>query len=176
MTTATTPTASPPSRPRPQSMPDGMVSFLGSALTAISRVDPAIPPASQWANRPTPATDRPPPQWLQPTLRRMLNLPWDDHNWNDDAKPTDPAAAANLLLLLATILDDAAPPPYIVPTWRGGVQAEWSAAAIDLEIEVDPNGDVTYFYESSTEEYEGPLCDDIERLIRCARCLLPAAE
>ena len=176
MTTATTTTVSSTGRPRPESMPDGLVSFLGSALTALSRVDPAIPLDRQWASRPTAAADGPPPRWLQPTIRRMLDLPWDDNNWNDDAKPADPNAVANLLILLASILDDAAPPPYIVPTWTGGVQAEWSEADIDLEIEVDPNEAVAYFYKSGTEEYEGLLCDDIERLIRYARRLLPAAE
>lgn len=176
MTTATTTTAAPPGRPRPQSMPDGLVSFLGSAFTALSQIDPAIPPDRQWASRPMPAADRPQPRWLQPTIRRMLDLPWDDNNWNDDAKPADPNAAAKLLILLASILDDAAPPPYIVPTWTGGVQAEWSEAGIDLEIEVDPNEAAAYFYKSDTEEYEGPLCDNIERLIRYARRLLPAAE
>ena len=164
MTTATTTTASPPGHPRLQSMPDGLVSFLGSALAALSRVDPAIPPDRQWASRPTAAADRPPPRWLQPTIRRMLDLPWDDNNWNDDAKPADPNAAANLLILLAHILDDAAPTPIIVPTWRGGAQAEWHMNDVDLEIEVDPDGTIYYSFENPIEECEGPVGDDLSDL------------
>ncbi len=116
------------------------------------------------------------PRWFEPTIRRMLDLPWDDDNWNDDAKPTQPHAAANLLATLAAILDDATPPPAIVPSWRGGVQAEWHRNGIYLEIEADPDGSVEYYFTSATEEYEGPVeADNLPALIRQARGLAERA-
>ena len=116
---------------------------------------------------------RPQPQWLQPTIRRILTLPWDDDNWNDDARPIDPAAAANLLFLLASILDDTTPTPIIVPTWRGGVQAEWHKNDVDLEIEVDPDGTIYYSFENSAEEHEGPVSEDLNELTRYVSYLRP---
>ena len=116
---------------------------------------------------------RPQPQWLQPTIWRTLALPWGDDNWNDDARPTDPAAAANLLILLASILDDTAPTPIIVPTWRGGVQAEWHKNDVDLEIEVDPDGTIYYSFENSAEEHEGPVSEDLNELTRYVSYLRP---
>ena len=57
--------------------------------------------------------------------------------------------------ILKVILDEQAPPPSIVPTWVGGIQAEWHHNGIDLEIEVSPNGNVEYFFKSPDTEYEG---------------------
>ncbi len=112
------------------------------------------------------------PRWFEPTIRRMAGLPWDDDNWNDDAKPTQPNAAALLLATLAKILDDDSPGPIIVPTWRGGVQAEWHQNGVDLEIEADPDGSVEYYFEDAAEEYEGPVTtDNLSQLIRQARGL-----
>ena len=112
----------------------------------------------------------PQPQWLQPTIQRMLALPWDDGNWNDDARPTDPAAAAKLLILLVSTLDDTAPTPTIVPTWRGGVQAEWHTNGVDLEIEVDPTEPAQYFFFSHAdeEEYEEPVAGNLDQLVGLA--------
>ena len=116
------------------------------------------------------------PEWFEPVIKAMAKLPWDEDNWNDDAKPTQPSAAARLLVLLAEILDDATPPPYIVPTWRGGIQAEWHQNGIDLEIEVDPEGWLEYYFENDSEHYEGPLTEEnLSELIRQARGLLTDA-
>ena len=153
-------------------LPAGVVSFLDIVVAAALRQpDPAAGPARWGADRMAALSQRPPqPRWLQPTIRRMLTLPWDDDNWNDDARPTDPAAAANLLILLASILDDAAPTPIIVPTWRGGVQAEWHTNGVDLEIEVDPTEPAQYSFCGHTddEEYEEPVAGNLEQLVGLA--------
>ena len=116
------------------------------------------------------------PRWFEPTIRRMAGLPWDNDNWNDDAKPTQPNAAALLLATLAAILDDATPPPAIVPSWRGGVQAEWHRNGVYLEIEADPDGSVECYFRSVSEEYEGPVTADIlPALIRQAHRLMETA-
>ena len=113
------------------------------------------------------------PAWFEPVVKSLARLPWDDDNWNDDAKPTQPQAAARLLALLARILDDGTPPPTLVPTWRGGVQAEWHEKGVYLEIESDPDGALEYYFESDAEEYEGPLTvENLPELVRRAHTLL----
>ena len=177
MTTATaTATAAPaPAGASAPGLPAGIVSFLDIIVTAALRQpDPAAGPVQREADRMAALSQRPPqPRWLQPTIRRMLTLPWDDDNWNDDARPIDPAAAANLLFLLASILDDTTPTPIIVPTWRGGVQAEWHKNDVDLEIEVDPDGTIYYSFENSAEEHEGPVSEDLNELTRYVSYLRP---
>ena len=174
MTTATATVTAAPDRAAAGApgLPAGIVSFLDIIVAAALRQsDPAAGPARsvQWeADRMAALSQQ--PRWLQPTIRRMLTLPWDDDNWNDDARPTDPAAAANLLLLLASILDDTTPTPIIVPTWRGGVQAEWHTNGVDLEIEVDPTEPAQYFFfgHADEEEYEEPVAGNLEQLVGLA--------
>ena len=172
MTTATATAAPAPAAASAPGLPAGIVSFLDIVVAAALRQpDPAAGPVQREADRMAALPQRPPqPRWLQPTIRRMLTLPWDNDNWNDDARPTDPAAAANLLILLASILDDTAPTPTIVPTWRGGVQAEWHTNGVDLEIEVDPTEPAQYFFFSHTneEEYEEPVAGNLEQLVGLA--------
>ena len=63
-------------------------------------------------------------------------------------------------------------PTSIGPTWKGGVTAEWHANGFDLEIECDPEGNKTYYFNGpEIEEYEGPIEDDLTRLQRHFRML-----
>ena len=156
-----------------ENVPAGLISLWGRTISAMCRVDPSLTLAERWASRPATTAIHPQPQWLEPTIRRMLDLPWDVDNWNDDAKPTDPGAAADLLILLTSILDADAPTPSIVPTWRGGVQAEWHRNGVDLEIEVDPAEPIGYYFRSPTEEYEELVDGNMEKLIGLAACLAP---
>ena len=173
----TTPTATATAAPAPAGasapgLPAVVVSFLDIVVTAALRQPAPAAGSVQWeADRMAALPQQ--PRWLQPTIRRMLTLPWDNDNWNDDARPTDPAAAANLLILLASILDDTAPTPIIVPTWRGGVQAEWHKNDVDLEIEVDPDGTIYYSFENSAEEHEGPVSEDLNELTKYVSYLRP---
>lgn len=116
------------------------------------------------------------PKWFEPTIAAMANLPWDEDDWNDDAKRTQPNAAAILLVLLAKILDADSPPPIIVPTWRGGVQAEWHRNSVDLELEADPDGAIYCSFENPAEEYEGFVGNDLRELIRFVGCLSDGSE
>ena len=144
-------------------MPAGMVSVF-KQVVFMNRSDSVLPAAGKE------------PGWFEPVVKAMAGLPWDDDNWNDDARPTQPDAAARLLALLAEILDEAAPPPQMVPTWRGGLQAEWHQNGIDLEIESDPDGWLEYYFENEREEYEGPLTsENLPELIKRTRGLLAAA-
>jgi hypothetical protein len=51
--------------------------------------------------------------------------------------------------------------PWIVPTFRGGLQCEWHADGIDLEIDIDPNGSVDVLFMDSIEqkEWDGSLTE-----------------
>ena len=93
-----------------------------------------------------------PPEWVQPTLKRLgqlLILPrdWDSYG----GRPVDPACAlAAWQLLLALMVDDT-PVSTLVPAARGGVQIEWHAKRIDLEIEVvTPDGFIVSFEDAAT--------------------------
>ena len=50
------------------------------------------------------------------------------------------------------------PRPAVVPTVKGGVQLEWHANGLDLEIEISPDSGGSIFYEhekGDTIEREG---------------------
>lgn len=147
----------------------GQARFFGNALLSAARINESLPLTERLAISVPSQTVPDSPLWFDPTIQAMMALPWDNDSWNDGAAATQPRAAANLLVTLVHILDDAAPPPAIVPTWSGGVQAEWSRNGVDLEIEADPDGALEYYFRSDTEEYEEPALPNIERLTRLAR-------
>ena len=114
---------------------------------------------------------RPVPDWMEPTITACGGLRWRDDGFMGGAKPTEPSAVAKLLRLLAEILGSESPVPSIVPTWRGGVQAEWHENRVYLEIEADPDGSIGYYFANSREEAEGLVEDDLADLIRYAKSL-----
>lgn len=111
-------------------------------------------------------------EWLYPTLRAMAALPWWTDNWGSGATRTQIRAMASMLEILVAILDSQAPPPAVVPTWNGGVQVEWHRSGIDLEIEVDPAGNIEYFFKSPDEECEGRSNGDFSQLSEYARAVI----
>lgn len=112
-------------------------------------------------------------RWLSETISAICRLPWDDNSRPDDRKPPQPAAAANLLWLLINVLEEnTLPPTSIIPTWRGGVQAEWHVNGFDLEIDCSPDGSIEYnFAGPNVEEYEGPIDETLEQLRAHVRLL-----
>ena len=111
-------------------------------------------------------------EWFYPTLQAIAALPWQTDNWSFGATRTQNSAVAYMLGILIAVLDSQTPPPAVVPTWNGGVQVEWHRNGIDLEIEVDPEGDIEYFYKSPTEECEGLISDDLSPLSEYARAVI----
>lgn len=112
-------------------------------------------------------------RWLRPTLDGLCRLPWNDSDPPDGRRPLQGEAAARLLWLLCQALeDDTIPPTSIIPTWRGGVTAEWHVNGFDLEVESDPSGALEYnFAGPGIEEYEGPVDDDLGNLRAHVRLL-----
>lgn len=79
------------------------------------------------------------PRWLGPTvgaLMRVLELPdgWDSYR----APRIDVRAVNTALDLLRSSAHDDSPPPIVVPTAEGGVQLEWHAWGLDVELDVSP--------------------------------------
>lgn len=151
----------------------GQARFFSNALWSAARITESLPLIERLGIGVPSQTVPDSPLWFDPTIQAMLALPWDNDHWNDGAAATHPKAAFTLLVTLVDVLDDAAPPPAIVPTWRGGVQAEWSRNGVDLEIAADPDGALEYYFRSDTEEYEEPALPNIERLTRLARSVAP---
>jgi hypothetical protein len=105
------------------------------------------------------------PPWLRPTLEamnRLLDLP---PNWNSyGAGPIAPGAVLAALQFLQQTMRPDTPPPSVVPTSRGGVQLEWHAGEIDLEIRVTPKGEIGAVYEDAQGEWEQERVTDLEPL------------
>ena len=159
-----------------QTISPDIIRFIGRAVDinsnpsgVMQQQDPLGGRAGGVIPQPTPST------WVEPTIKAILALPWDRDNWADGATRTQPEAAANLLMVLMNTLNaDTPPPTSIVPTWRGGVHAEWHIAGFDLEIEADPSGEIEYnFVGPGIDEYDGPLAGNLQQLKKHAS-LLPS--
>ena len=110
-------------------------------------------------------------KWFSPALEAMLDLrsrssapAWESEKIRDSAMDA-------MLSVLANTLDSQTPPPTIVPTWDGGLQAEWHRNGVDLEIEVGPDRKAVYYFFSESEEIESPVWDDLAHLTKCVRAL-----
>ena len=149
-----------------------MINFLGRAVAINGKPSNFPPEQDQWEGHQI-IRQHTPPLWAEPTIKAILALPWDRDNWADGATRTRPEAAANLLLVMVNTLNDDTPPPTsVVPTWRGGVQAEWHIDGFDLEIGAEPDGTIEYnFAGPGVDEYEGPVGGNVEHLREYASLL-----
>jgi hypothetical protein len=110
------------------------------------------------------------PPWLGDLMNELgalLELP---AGWNSyGARQVDPRIAADAVRLLLTVMREDTPVPALVPTSRGGIQAEWHSEAIDLEVEVigPYNYQVSYEDIRSGTEWEAQITFDLSRLAEC---------
>ena len=151
-----------------------MINFLGRAVVINGKPSSSLPEQGHWQEHGGGTISRhTPPVWAEPTIKAILALPWDRDNWADGATRTRPEAAGNLLLVMVNTLNDDTPPPTsVVPTWRGGIQAEWHIGGFDLEIESEPDGTAEYYFAGpDVDEFEGPVDGNIEHLRKCASLL-----
>ena len=87
----------------------------------------------------------------------LLNLP---AGWNSyGAKPIAPRNAIEAIRLLAGFIGPDTPPPAVVPRVQGGIQLEWHAESIDVEVYIDSPGSISFFAEQvqTGETFDGPL-------------------
>ena len=120
-------------------------------------------------SQPLPLRDVGDAKWLRPTVEAMVDLLLRSSAPEWEFGKIRVSTMEAMLSVLATTLEIQTPPPFIVPTWEGGLQAEWHRNGVDLEIETPPNGTPEYYFRSESEEVENPVWDDLARLIRCVK-------
>lgn len=105
--------------------------------------------------------------WFVPvrsSIYELLSLPdnWDSYG----AVAVKPEFAASAAGLLQSIMDQDTPYPAVVPTAPGGVQIEWHANGIDLEIEIHSTSKITVFFEDLRTgiSWEDELSSNIQKL------------
>ena len=115
-------------------------------------------------------------RWWSGTVDAVCGLPLGELDRRDGRKPLDPGAVGDLLLLLRAVLEDKTlPPTSVIPTWRGGVTAEWHVNGFDLEVGADPDGTRTYFFGGpGVPESEGLVEEGFDELKRFVT-LLPTS-
>ena len=113
-------------------------------------------------------------------LQALTPVPTEDsptgHNsdarddWTTGETFTRPVAASRMLNLLTHIVDHQTPLPSIVPTWEGGVQVEWHRNGVDLESMA--SGEIEFFFNDQSIEYEGQAWEEIDRLGEFAQTVI----
>ncbi len=110
------------------------------------------------------------PPWLWRTLAAVKPLFALEPNWDSyGASVVEPGGVVQGLNFLGKILEVDTPAPAVVPTAEGGIQFEWHASGIDLEITFGPSGQIEVDCRDITsgEEWFGEgkeVDDDLERL------------
>ncbi|MGH7924591.1 MAG: hypothetical protein ACREQH_08385 [Candidatus Binatus sp.] len=125
-------------------------------------------------------------RWIEPNLwlhsirqniGELLDL---SDNWDSyGAVAIRPEFAASALGLLQSIMDSETLVPSVVPTNLGGIQIEWHAKGIDLEIEVESTSRISVWYEDDRTgvSWEEELSSDLSKLADAMATLrLQAAE
>jgi hypothetical protein len=85
------------------------------------------------------------PAWLKEIYDRISDLKKLRENWDSYGGliVTD-AAISSVRVLLANLDIEDTPTPHVAPLPDGGVGLHWRVGARDLEIEVEPNGNINY--------------------------------
>lgn len=142
-----------PAWPQPQRA----VVFADAVSEPVTVVRPAVSPPSTAS----------PPQWLEPTLRRMQELLALGRDWDrrgSAAVRVDVLAFA--YSMLSEVTGPTTAPPSIVPLGHGGVQLLWSDPLTEIEVEiVRPNAIIVYQLDRATgAEYEWQATTEFSRL------------
>lgn len=114
------------------------------------------------------------PSWLLPVLRRLVALLELDGNWDSFGAPQIDATAASIAVdVLREAEVPGMPLPSIVPAAHGGVQLEWHAGQMDIEVEIWPEGEVELYAAdlSSNEVHEEAISADVRPLWQALRKL-----
>lgn len=86
----------------------------------------------------------------------MLSEDWDSYG----ARPIDPLALRRTQQLVEAVLRASFPIPWVFPVPDGGVQLEWSAGPVELELEIEPGEEAFVFVcddDSSGQRFDGEL-------------------
>ena len=107
------------------------------------------------------------PAQLLRALDRVIELLQLPRGWNSHgAEPVSEAAFEQTVEFLATYLVKDVAGPVLVPTVRGGVQLEWHRRGVDIEVEVSPDGSVSWCADDrrTGEELEAVLAGQEEAI------------
>ncbi|HEX7447535.1 MAG TPA: hypothetical protein VF306_08315 [Pirellulales bacterium] len=107
------------------------------------------------------------PEWLSPAVERLSALLTLRSNWDSyGANPVDPQLALSALKLLGRVMCNDSPPPSIVPTSSGGLQLEWHARGIDIEVAIASPHDFHVSFEDASDAWEKRLSNDLSPLAK----------
>jgi hypothetical protein len=98
-------------------------------------------------------------------LERLLELGsgWD----GEDAERLDPDALVTAARVIAQAISAGLPEPELFPVPDGGVQIEWAAGPVELELEIEPGQRGVVFVcddEQTGQQIDGELPRDRSRL------------
>ena len=100
------------------------------------------------------------PQELLHALERACELQQLPRGWNSyGAEPVSDTAFRQTIEFLTAYVVRGIAGPELVPTVRGGLQLEWHRRGVDIEVEVSPDGSVSWCAEDrqSGREVEAVL-------------------
>ena len=107
------------------------------------------------------------PVWLTSVRQGFAKVTALEDNWDGEgASRIAPAMLERAMKALEQLLPRHASPPNIVPTHRAGIQFEWHRGGKDLEIELAPSGETTYYYydAATQDEREGAAASDLSNV------------
>lgn len=97
----------------------------------------------------SPLRGRQVPIAFRPSADRIEALLSLAPGWNSySAAAVTPASAKAAITLLATCLAPCTPVPAVVPRVQGGIQLEWRANGVEIEVYVEPAGDARFYAEA----------------------------
>ena len=107
------------------------------------------------------------PDWLQTATERIATLLLLEPDWDSyGGLPVNFRAAATALELMQFLVNESILPPSIVPTASGGIQLEWHASGIDLEIELMDRRNTVFFCDLETGmEWEDNLAHRLSDVV-----------
>lgn len=110
------------------------------------------------------ATSRPGvPAWWSGVQAKLAEYQSMPPGWLPSAQPISANAVGALLSFLEAAASARTPVPAVVPLEDGGVQAEWHASGVDIEVSASTDGQViTYVASGEGEEIEEAVSPESE--------------
>lgn len=118
------------------------------------------------------------PAWKEPVVLRLVELLQLPERWDSyEARRIQGKAVSSALYLLESSAGHHTPMPSIVPTADGGIQLEWHALGVDMELVVSPAEAPQLFFRDrrTAEEWERELGADLGPLSMALRILAERA-
>jgi hypothetical protein len=109
------------------------------------------------------------PGWLLDVARQLVRLSQLPPNWDrEGSEPLKIGVLTVIPYVLNHLMQQRTPAPAIVPTRRGGVQLEWHERGIDIEVEIDPSGEIHVSVDDAAAnvEWEGRFAESRGQLER----------